>query len=249
MAQQVTAPRRQARQGGIRSIVGEYVIEPRLVLAAGTGGLAWEDTGCGLPSETKAGCFDPAPQVDKDAEGPALYTTIEDPFALYKGVECFIGGDDEGASYEQQALSILDAGEDRGIEAKLVAWAEAAPDTATAGSIVEAIGAADQYADNTYTHLPVIIISRADADAAKAAGVIEWRDGRFVTGNGTPVLATGKATSGTVSVIGWPEVYVSAAKSYQGLDKTANTALAIAERLYAIGVDCDFRYTVTVSAP
>lgn len=248
MAQKVTAPRRQAREGGIKSIIGEFVREDRLVLAGGAGGLVWEDTGCGLPATTKAGCFDEVTaQADKVGTGPVVYEagTV---FALYKGVECHIGGDADGATFQAQAEAVLLAGEDRLVEGKLASWASGGAVT-TRPSLAIAIATADQIADSLYVGRPVMLMSRYDADLAFGQGLLVFRDGILVTANGTPVIANGLMAINAVAVLGWPEVYATTVRGYTTNDLPNNKTFAIAERLYSIGVDCDFRTVVTVTAP
>jgi hypothetical protein len=360
LAEAVQAPTRRPRQGGIKTVAGDYVSVPRIGVANGTGGLVWEDSGCGFPKATRAGCYDDTiapgvnevqrltitgdptggtftldflsqdtaainfdavaadvqaaledlPNVDpgditvtggpgpgtpftftfggnyayqdvaqmtvtpaftggtapaaavttitvggrtlKTADGVTGYTTIGDPVARYAGVECFIGGDTVGDSYEQQARTLLSQGEDREIEALLWGWAAAAATPGAAASVDEAIGLAEQYADTHYVGAPILLMSRAAAVAGDEAGVLHRDGDRLVTTNGNWVLATGAVPDEDlldVIAIGAVAVYASDATSYTALEHTENMALAIAERIYAVGVDCTFRYAVTVTAP
>lgn len=246
MAHSVTGPVRRPREGGIKSVIGDFIPETRLSVVNGTDGLAWEDTGCGIPTATRAGCFDDVmPQVDKTAEGPTRHTTIGDPFALYKGVECYIGGDALGQSYREQAEAVLLAGEDRVIEARLYSWA-AFGTTETRPTIADAIARVEQFADNQYVGLPVILISRNDAVLAHDSGALTRENGVLITANKTPVIASGAITAGGVAAIGMPAVWASQVVTAGAIKREDNVEMAIAERLYAIGVDCDFRHHVTV---
>lgn len=246
MAQLVQAPSRKPRAGGIKDIVGSYVEEGRL---GGPAGIAWEDATCGFPSPTQAGCYDTVtPAADKEFEGYGQYTSIDDPFALYAGIECWIGGDSEGDTYPVLARTKLEWGEDRALEAALVAWASASTGTVAAADLVAAIGAADEYADANYVGLPVLLLSRAQADAAFAAGALEFINGQLVTANKTPVLSTSAAAGADgISIIGYPAVYASSILSRETVSPSDNLGRGLAERVYAIGVDCDFRYTVTIT--
>lgn len=249
MAQRVTGPVRKPRAGGIKDIVGSFVEESRLSVAFGAGAYAWEDATCGTDlAATRAGCYDTTPLEDKTGEGPTAYHPISDPFARYTGIECWLGGDNDGESYEAQSRRKFEGLEDRAVEKVLADWALAATSTASAATIQAAIGAADQAADQDYAGLPVILMSRDDADAAFAAGALVRQDGRLVTGNGTPVLATGTIAGGEIAVIGQPVVWASPYITAGAPDPTANNYLAITERVFAIGVDCDYRHTVTVTA-
>jgi hypothetical protein len=251
MAQQVQAPQRQPRVGGIKSVLpgGAFVPDARLSAVMAAGGLVWEDAGCGLPISTRAGCYDEvtAP-ADKYGDGPEQYTTIGDPFALYKGVQCYIGGDEDGGgTYEDQARAVLEAGEDRGIEYRLFEWVREFT-TSASPTLPEAIGVAEDLADNNYVGRPVLIMTRAYADEATAAGLLEWADGMLVTkANRTPVIATGAALGyAGIGILGQPAVYASNVVAWIGMNRAENVTMAIAERLYAIGVDCDFRRYISI---
>lgn len=251
MALPVQAPVRKPRQGGIRDIVGQFVNEPRLAAVSQAGGLSWEDSTCGFPRTTRAGCYDDAvAAVEKYGDSVNQYTSIGEPFAQYAGVECWIGGDSEGASFQEQARQKLEAGEERLIEGNLWTWASDADVTGSAASIAAAIGDAEEYADDNYVGQPILLLSRRGADLAFAASVLTRENGRLVTPNGTPVLASGAFTSGPadeVAIIGGLLVLASPIVAHQAPNLSDNTALAIAERVYAVGVDCDFRYIVTVT--
>ena len=244
MAQLVPAPVRKPRSGGIKDVVGEFVRQDRLVVAQG---IAWEDAGCGLPSGTPAGCYDDVVEPeDKVGSEVGQYQSIGEPFALYKGVECWIGGDGEGDTYTQQAAAALEAGEDRRVEEKLTAWAGNAATTGTFDSLLDAIAGAEQAADLAYIGQPVIILNRADADRAYAARVLEREDGKLVTANGSPVLSTSMQPVGDVAAVGAIAVYASPVVSMHAQQLSQNVDMAIAERVYDIGVDCNFRYLASV---
>lgn len=336
MANLVEAPTRRPRTGGLQAVTGAF----RTLDRFGPGDLAWEDSGCGFPSDTQAGCFDTAfplnfddvvvsdednsftfhrvgdtvtvtynvtavgayvapwtpteevteavtegdivlgtdgalevtadaegtptgtgeftfttddPQtggyVQKQYDGPSAYTSVVGPFAKYAGVKCWLGGDQIGDSYLEQARKLLAAGEDRAVEERLVEWAEAGSGPAPVATLVDAVADAVNAADGDYVGEPLVIMNRGDAERAFAAGVLERDGGRLVTGTGVSVLATSAATVGTVSVIGWPTVWASAVVAHPANDLRRNEALAIAERVYEIGVDCDYRAVVTVGAP
>jgi hypothetical protein len=197
MAQLVTAPTRRPRVGGIKDVVA-FTPEPRLSVAFGSGGIAWEDAACGLPAATKAGCYDEAvAQADKTGDGPDWYGSIlTGPFAQYKGVECWLGGDNEGAKYEEQARAILEAGEDRMIEARLWAWATDGSTIAAAANLQIAVAALEDEADGAYVGQGIILMNRRDAEVAAAAGVIEYKDGE-----NSPSSVPSASTSATSSYI------------------------------------------------
>jgi hypothetical protein len=354
MAIPVTAPVRKPRAGGIKTVVGDFVAESRLSVSQG--GIAFEDSGCGKPARTRAGCYAPIEGVNEvqrltitgtptggsftltyagetttalnhnasvatiqaalDAlsnvdpgditvaggplpgtfvtftfggglaetnvsemtatpsltggsaptavittttpgaesagfipDGINQYTSIlSGPFAVYKGVECYIGGDATGGSYQEQASAALEAWEDREVEQELWDWAVAAPTPGTAANIARAISLAEDYADDNYVGQPVILMSRrytSKADLKNDEGVLR-------TVNGTPVIAVGGialADTDMVVAIGMPAVYASRVFVQDATDHDSNVTQAIAQRIYDLAVDCDFRYAVTATTP
>lgn len=245
MAQLVQAPRRQPRLGGIKDVVGEFVEESRLAVAE----IAWEDSGCGMPKPTRAGCYDlDVDPEDKTFDGVSRYGAVSAAFAAYAGVECWLGGDADG-SYTQQAQTLLEQGEDRTVEAKLWAWAAAVPDAVSAGTILQVIAKLEQEADANYVGRPVLMMSRASAAHALQEGALVRDNGKIVSAQGTPVIASGAIEDGDepfAAIIGQPAVYASPVRSVGVQEHTANLGTAIAERVYAIGVDCDYRLAGTV---
>lgn len=251
MAQLVTAPVRKARSGGIKDIV-TFIEEERLGGPADL--IVWDAAGCTFPSETRGGCYtlalaDGEEAVAKTGVAPGQGQTIAPPFAQYAGVTCWLGGDNEGDTYAAQAASLLQDGEDRGVEAKLWDWATGAEETSTAAALPAAIGAADTHADANYVGQPVLLISRTNANLAVAAGVIAAKEGVLTTPTGMPVIASSQVPSDQIAVVGAIAVYATPIRSALGRDIRSNMDLAIAERVYSIGVDCDYRHIVTITAP
>ena len=246
---QVARPERRARSGGIKSIVGEFTPVERL---GASDEIGWEGADCGDVKSTFVACFTDEENIpNKTFDGVEQISGISAPFARYAGVSCFIGGDSD-ESYLEQARRLLLAREDRAVETVLWGWAKAAPTPGTAANLTEAIGKAEQFADADYVGLPVLVMSRQDATAAAAAGALKNEDGKLVSPNGVPVLATGvipDADLGTVAVIGWPGVYATAVTVAQAPQLSTNVDKAIAERVYAVGIDCEFRYAVKVTTP
>jgi hypothetical protein len=245
MAILVQAPPRTPREGGIKSVASPFITVPRLGLPEGD--LVWEDSTCGFTDETWVDCVRPLDAELKTGAGVTQYEVQVPAFARYKGVSCFIGGDGVGPSFQEQAESALAAGEDRPIEAALWAWAALAPTPGAAATIAEAIAAAEDYADTNYVGRPILLISREDAELAYTAGALDFVNGNLVTGNKTPVLASGEIPSGSIAVVGGIAVYVTDVVAKAAAEYEDNIILAVAERKYAIGIDCAFRYVVTVT--
>lgn len=245
MSVQVVAPTRKPRQGGIKSVSGDFIPVDRL--NAPEGQPVWEDATCGFTNATWIECTKPVGAEDKVGDGVTQYDVQVGPFARYKGVECYLGGDNDGPSFLQQAEQALEASEDRPLEAALWAWVAAAT-PGSAANATAAVGVAEDYADTTYVGQPILVISRQDADEAAADGVLVREGGALVTIHGTPVLASGEVPVGSIGIIGAIAVYAGPTIAHQVDDWTHNKALAIAERVYAAGIDCGFRYLVNVTA-
>ena len=250
MAQLVPAPVRKPRVGGLKDILGGYVDQPRL----GVADIAWEDGTCGFPSTTRAGCYDSGvPAEDKDFAGVAQYTAIGPAFAQYAGVECFIGGDSIGDSYLAQARAKLEQGEDVEVANRLGDWAAEAPvafllDTANPlQSAAMALGSLEAQAALEYVGQPVILAPVAIATMLFAAGALVREGGKLITGLGTPVVLYGTAATSVLSIVGHPAVYASPITAARGVLLHSNLDGAIAERVYAIGVDCDYRYSLALT--
>ena len=247
MALYVSTPLRKARSGGIKSVVGDFVLEDRL--AAAPEGIVYDLLGCGLPKPTRAGCYDTVvASAEKERGGVSVGESIAPPFAAYSGVECYLGGDQDGAgTYLQQARDLLEQGEEHPVEENLWAWAENATLTSTAGDLVGALASVEEAADGGYVGQPLILMSRYSATLLLAAGAIVREGGQLLTATGSPVLATSSVDPGVVAAVGWPTVYASPVISAQAPLLAENLDAAIAERVFSIAVDCDFRATSTVT--
>lgn len=147
-------------------------------------------------------------------------------------------------------MIVLEAGEDREIEAKLVAHLDVKDATkAVAATFALAIGVAERDAENNYVGQPTIVMNRGDVYAPTAdRAIVIQPDGSLVTKNGTRVLASGKVAPGTVYVTGQIIVWVGGEiTTTRVIHHINNREMALAERAYALGIDCDYvvAYTVT----
>lgn len=186
--------------------------------------------------------------VNKAGDGLAPGTGVIPNFGAYVGVECWIGQTMD--EYGPRARAHLESVQDRAVEAALWTWLNAAPNvnaTAAAGGLAEAIALAEQHADSNYVGEPIIHISRHDALRAGVISPAPVADGVLWTPNGTPIVASGRYTSGTVAVSGAIGGEQSPIRVSEGLDVTHNTMLAIAERIFGLTVDCDYRAKFTVT--
>jgi hypothetical protein len=250
MVQQIAAPQRRKRTFGISSVV-PYILEGRFGGPAGDE-FVWDSFGCDTTlEETRAGCYDD--RVTDGLDDPKSPNGISPeglsvgPFAFYKGVECYIGGDEGGPDYEEMARTYLEFMEDRGVEGKVAEWLSTP--AASAATLVRAIGLAEEDADQNYIAQPVLWMNRADAEEAAAAGALE-ADGEVLrTMLGTPVVASHQFTAGEVAVSGWPVVLAGNVVANTAIKMSTNVEMAIAERVYALGIDCSYQYVVSVTAP
>jgi hypothetical protein len=162
-------------------------------------------------------------------------------------VECYLGEGND-TEYSARAERQLRASEEHEVEAALIGWAEAGTASGNATKVATAVALADEYADQKYIGRPVLIMSRFMAVIGDAEGVLKSDgDGNITTINGSPVVSRWVAAENKISVIGWPTVYASEVVVNAAYNQTQNREMAIAERIYAIAVDCLFRAVVTVT--
>ena len=301
----VEAPRRVDRKGGIRT-VADFVDGVDRIATDGT--TVHVSPGCTFPQTLLELCIPTSPE--KTRKGIDQIEGLGGNFALYAGVECFLGGED----YAAAATTLLDQGEDRALESVLVTRILGGATAATTTSLGDAIAQADNNADNNYLGSPILIVNRGDVSrlvedgALKAMtvrgatfevdstrvpfavktspssfafsapssnadnnylgspilivnrgdvsrlvgdGVLKAKDdGEVFTANGTRVLSTSKVAPGTVIATGQITVHRSSAETHQVAAHTTNREYAIAERAYAIVIDCGYTavYTVTTGA-
>jgi hypothetical protein len=240
----VPTPTRPPRKGGLKAIVGDFIVTQRLGAAAN---IQYLSEGCAFPSVAPGLCWGTVQTGDKDASGIAVENGITSIFGQYAGVECFIEVNSE-REYAERAEALLNRGEHSELEAVLAGWAGAGVAGGT-GNFEFAVAAADQYADQKYAGLPIIMMNRGVADIMAATRVIDgdFKTGLMYTANGTPILASWVVPADKIFVIGWPTVYVSPTVTTTAKDLTTNVEMAIAERLYAVAVDCLFRAVITVT--
>jgi hypothetical protein len=239
------APRRRERLGGLFAVADVRDGGMRLINGAN---LQYDQNGCGTVHEQPFACWgEVVADAEKQRDGVESGTGVVPAFGLYAGVECFAGPHD--SEYEPRARGVLEWWESRGVEGKLNGWLGGATDSA-ASDLVAAIAAADNHADDTYIGLPIIHLNRADAEVAFKEGALRADErGNLTTGHGTPVAASARYTAGVVAVTGDVTVLRSGMEAHRSIRPELNKTMAIAERGYAIAVDCDYRAKFTVTAP
>lgn len=239
----VAPPRREARRGGIKSL-GEFVSTDRLGAAAN---INYISNGCSFPSVAPGLCWGNVITGDKTAEGIGVENGITSIFAQYAGVECFIGMNST-EDYTERARNLLTATEEHEIEAVIETWGSLAPSPGAATSFAEGIALAERDADQKYVGRPVIFLNRGDAVLAAAEMAVSYdREGNLWTPNGTPVVSTWAVGVGEVIATGMVTVYASGIEAGVAMHHTTNVEMAIAERVYAVAVDCQYRYLANVT--
>lgn len=237
-------PRRSARRGGIRSVAEFRNGGNRLALG---GSVQFTSPGCGVAVGEVALCY-PSPattQAPKARSGVSTLDSIGPIFGAYAGVECFL----DGLDYEANARELLANGEDRVIEEGLNDWLATATSDGTLATITAAVAAADNLADKEYPGLPVLVMNRGDAAQAFADGVLDAdAEGNLWTGNGTPVLSSSSITAGKVYATGSITVLETVVGTFRTQILAENREFAIAEKVFAILVDCEYAASYTVDA-
>ena len=238
---EVAPPVRAPREGGLSTVA---TFRPNQRLAA-SDALVFQSDGCTFPQETVIACIDSTPATEKTFDGIAIDGAIGAPFTLYGGVSCFAGPDDD---YSEQARRILTDGRDRAVEGKLETWADGGDVVPSTGGVIGAIAEIEQALDNGYVGRGVILMSRADALRAAAGGAVEKTGDTLYTKLGTPVIASGSVTSGTVYGLGAVVVEESAVNEFATINPQNNRRYALAEAAFAVLVDCEFRIKSAVAA-
>lgn len=240
LALPVTAPARPNRLGGIRQ-VASWVTEARIG-AAET--VVFQSDGCTFPQLAIGLCYGETTVTEKTGVGIGNQAGIGAPFAMYGGVKCFLGPDSDLA---QRATNILVDGEDRMVEDRLEAYATGGTALAAGTTLVGAVALIEQDMDDKYLGQGYLLMARSDAVRARAQGaIIDPGLGNLPTTiNGTPVVASGRVTAGTVYGLGATTVLRSPVTTVEVIDPKSNDEWQIAEAVYAIVVDCAYRVKST----
>lgn len=243
ITQTVTGPTRTDRTGGVET-VAEFEDTDRLGY---TETLSWVSDPCTFPKNAIGLCWeDPEADDAKSGESVDIETAIGSPFALYGGVECWLGPDGD---FDERARAILDQGTGRAIEARIAAWAAGGTALAESGDLVQALAAVDNDLDDGYVGRGVIFLNRGDAVLLDAAGALQRTLSGIETINGTPVVSTSKVPAGTIYSLGAIKVLQTAIIAHNVTHHTTNVEMSIAERVNAILVDCSYRVAATVATP
>lgn len=240
--QTTTGPTRTPRVGGINA-VAQFEEDARV---GSTQTIAWISDPCSFPDVALGMCWETPtfPADNKTGESIDIVEAISSPFALYGGIECFLGPDND---FDTRASLILEQGADRAIETRVVAWAAGATDL-PATDLVDALAQVENELDETYLGRGVIFVNRGDAVRLHAANaLVETLTGVPTTINGTPVIATSAVAAGTVLGTGAIKILHSALINHGAPKTQLNVEMWIAERVYVPLIDCSIRVQATVA--
>jgi len=190
-------------------------------------------------------CINEAAQVgDKTFFGISTSEGIGEPITLYGAVACFVGPDPD---YLERARHALENGRDIQLEFQLAQWGQGGGVVGNGATVVDSIALIEQALDQDYPGKGVIMLSRANALRAAAAGALEVRDGKLQTKLGTPVIASAAAPD---SVFGFGAIKVEEGPTVENdvIHPNTNRQFGLAEAAYAILVDCEMRFVSPIVA-
>ena len=236
----IEAPARAARKGGITKVA-----EVRENGAIGNAeAVVYQSDGCTFPYTEEVRCYAASTPPDKTYAGIEVEDAIGAPFTIVAGVACFINPDPDE---KERARRLHDEGRDRVLEEVAEAWASAGTALAAGGSVDGAIAIIDQELDDKYVGQGVILMSRGDAVRAEFALTL-GADSIPYTINGTPVIASGRVAPGTVYGLGAIVIEHTPILEVDGYDFEKNKHHALAEAIYVLAVDCEFRVKSSTGA-
>lgn len=244
VTQTVTGPTRPPRLGGLNG-VAEFETVDRLGY---TEKVSWVSDPCGFPMNAIGLCWEES-SADFPKAGMPVETesAIDKPFALYGGVECFLGADND---FDERARVILEQGEGAALEGRIGAWASAAPPVPGIGTLLEALAGVECSMDAEYLGRGVIFVNRGDAVILSASGaLIPGVSGAITTINGTPVVSSAAIGQGLIAGTGAIKVLTTPILSHSAVKHRTNVEMSIAERSYAILVDCSYRVQAYAPVP
>jgi hypothetical protein len=227
---EIQPPTRAERVGGLTQ-AAEFRPEPRLAMAEG---VTFQSDGCDFPDTEELRCYT-ADVEDKTFAGIDLLDGIGAPITLYAGVKCFMGPDPD---MQERARRTLDQGRDRVLEEYLGTWAAGATAIPGAGGVQAALARVEQELDDNYIGRGTILMSRQDAILL---GALQTDLPEIITRVGSRVIASGKIAPGTIYGLGQVLVLHGSRNEVFTNHPRTNTLWALAEEVFAIAVDCNFR--------
>lgn len=227
----VDPPTREKRVGGLSGVV-EFRENDRL---SHVEGLVFQSDGCQFPDTEESRCLADAPVPDKKFAGTSTADGINAPVTLYAGVKCFAA---PNADEAERARLALEEGRDQVLEKLLGEWGLAGTSVNPSSNVKGAVGQVEQALDKGYRGRGIILMSRLEAVDAG----LEYTDGEYLrTKLGTPVIASGWIQPGAVIGVGSVTIEHGEVVERDAYEPLKNTHSALAEQVYSILVDCEFR--------
>jgi hypothetical protein len=247
----VPAPSIKPVPGGLFS-VAEIVDNQDRAAAMGA---HYESVPCTFPHAAPGDCWisigDYTVASTKSVTAPGFSNTILN-FPVYAGVQCFAEAESD---YDTKAIQLLEAGESVAVERIFYNWLTDNAGTALVtpvASVTSAFGFAEFALAGQLPTLGLIHANRYVTSLAAAEGNLLPGSGPLVTHQGTPIANGGgyqadptafvpaPAELGELFVTGAVTIYRSPIQVTRAGDWTHNKEMAIAERNYAIAVNCNF---------
>jgi len=236
----VEAPEFGPATGGLLTVANVVDGDARVGM-----GVTYDNTGfCGVARALPQGCFSTGPaQQTKTFDGFGTNPAAAS-FGIYKGVECWLSGDD---NFEATATRGLGLGESFAVASALASTIlEVSPTIIlpATNDPVLALAKAEQWAGENYSGIPVIHVTRYGASILASLGLLVRNlDGSLETWLGSKVSAdagyiANESTAFNIWVTGQVNLWRTPVIVNNAPNTTLNKGRAIAERLYAATVDC-----------
>jgi hypothetical protein len=240
--------------GGLLSVANIVPDEARISM-----GVAYPASGiCGMPSPTPDNCFIDGPDIGSGMTAGGFGDVTADSFGLYQGVECWIDQDEDFSTIAKESLL---AGETFGVEVQVRAEILDVSPVSLGVTLdpVLALAKAERYARANYSGIPVIHVSPYGLVVLDSLHLVKQDlDGTLRTTLGSKIAVGGgydatlaeAATfnlwvTGQVNVWRGPVISTPDVRNY-----TLNKQRGIAQRLYAVTVDCiKAKATVNATTP
>jgi hypothetical protein len=222
-------------------------------------GAQFEAVPCTFPNPAPGSCWKNIGTTTvastKSTTAPGFGATILN-FPLYAGVQCFLNANSD---YDQKAQELLLAGEAVAVEKVFYQWLVDNAGTAVAapasGGVVSAFGVAESLLGGQLPTLGVIHANRYITNLARSAHLVTLgTDEPLLTIQGTPVANGGGYTPNPAAPVADRIFATGAITIYRGdiqvtraTDQTHNREMAIAERGYAIAINCNYAKLITFS--
>lgn len=239
----VDAPASKPSVGGLLPVANVTAMgDPHMAL-----GLSYPTEDCGHAEAGPGGCVN-ALGITGPKTFDGLGSVTADPFVIYKGVECGLGGFDQ---YAAMARRGLERGQgfaiERGVQTLLLNSASAVNLTPAGGAVKvkTAVATLEQYAAERYTGLPLFHVSKFGAvflPLETGWPMLTKQGSPVANGGGYTTTGPGGVVAGAnefwLYVSGQVNIWQGDITTVQAPNIKANTAGALAERIIVATVEC-----------